>query len=250
MPASSIARAAAALLDFVLPHRCLGCGTVVSGRPGFCSDCWVALPFLAGPACVQCALPFEVPVAPGTRCGQCLARPPHWSRAAAVWQFDGPARAAVLALKYGDRTEVVPHLVGLLARAGVAVLPDSVLVPVPLHRWRMARRTFNQSALLATALGRHTGQDVALRTLERVRATTPQQGLDRAARQANVRAAFGVNQRFASAIRGRNVVLIDDVYTTGATLDACARVLLRQGAVDVRVLTLARVVADAAKTIY
>ncbi len=239
-----------AALDFILPHRCVGCASVVSGQPGFCSACWPQLVFLSGPACTQCALPFEYAVPPGTRCGQCLAQPPHWSRAAAVWQFEGPARAAILALKYRDRTQVVPQLVPLMARAGRDLLADCVLVPVPLHRWRMAHRTFNQSALLAIALGRMSGCDVQLRVLERVRATQPQQGLDRAARQANVRAAFALNPRFAARIRGRNVTLIDDVYTTGATLDACARVLLRHGARDIRILTLARVVVDPAKAIY
>ncbi len=242
--------AATTVLDFAVPLRCHGCGTIVSQRAGFCPPCWAKLPFLAGPACVQCALPFEVQVPDGTRCGQCLAKPPPWSRAAALWLFDGTARDAVHALKYNDRTDMSEQLAQLVARAGKHVLsPDVVIVPVPLHRWRMAKRTFNQSALLASALAKQCGGCVNLLALERQRATVPQMGLDRTARAQNVKKAFRLNPKHATALSGQTVVLIDDVYTTGATLEACAQVLLRGGTKDVRILTLARVVPGRANAI-
>jgi ComF family protein len=242
--------AVTAVLDFAVPLRCHGCGTIVSKKAGFCPPCWSKLPFLAGPACAQCALPFDVQVADGTRCGQCLAKPPPWSSAASLWLFDGAARDAVHALKYHDRTDLTQQLAQLLARAGERIIsPDTVLVPVPLHRWRMAKRTFNQSALLATSLAAQCGGTANLLALERHRATAPQQGLDRTARAQNVKKAFRLNPRHAAALSGRIVVLIDDVYTTGATLEACAQVLLRGGAQDVRILTLARVVPGRANAI-
>jgi ComF family protein len=236
-------RATTAVLDFALPHRCISCGEIVINDAGFCSVCWPKLAFMAGPACSQCALPFDVPAPEGTRCGACLAAAPNWSRASAIWYFEGPARDAVLALKYRDRTEITRHLVPLLMRAGEKLLDaPCVIIPVPLHRWRMARRTFNQSALLATSLAKRSGNSVNLSALERHKSTTPQQGLDRASRLENVKSAFRLNPNYAHSIKGQIIILIDDVYTTGATLNACAKVLLRGGALDVRILTLARVV--------
>ncbi len=237
-------------LDVVLPFRCAACGEIVDGEPGFCAPCWKQLRFITRPHCGQCCEPFDLPVPDNTRCGACLAQPPPWSAARAVWRYDSSAREPILRLKYGDRTD----LVGLFARHLDTKLNDladgnSLLVPVPLHRWRLFRRTFNQSALLAQALHRTSGIALSLTAVRRVKPTRPQQGLSRTERLANVRAAFQVPPGERAVIKGKTIILIDDVVTTGATLDACARVLLRYGAADVRVLTLARVVNLPRRTI-
>jgi ComF family protein len=234
-------RTALAAVDIVLPFRCAACGEIVDGTPGFCPDCWKKLSFITRPHCTQCSEPFDLPVPDNTRCGACLATPPPWSAARAVWRYEGSARDPILRLKYGDRTDLVTLFARHLAQKMESLAVDKpLLIPVPLHRWRLFTRTFNQSALLATALGRLTQQPVQVDGLRRVKNTRPQQGLSRMDRKTNVRAAFQVTD--PARVRGRTIILIDDVITTGATVESCARQLLRHGASDIKVLTLARVV--------
>jgi ComF family protein len=160
-----------------------------------------------------------------------------------VFRYKGVGRALVLAFKHGDRLDAAPTLARWLARAGAELLADAdVIVPVPLHRRRLFARRYNQSAVLALALGRLTGRAVAVDALARIRSTPSQGGLDRRARAANVRRAI-VAQR-ALAVKGRRVVVVDDVLTTGATVGVCVRALLRAGAVSVDILTLARVTRE------
>ena len=178
------------LLDVVLPPRCMACGALVSAPGLFCSECWASLGFLDGPACVQCGLPFESPSqghaegdgSPedgGLKCGACLANPPAFARARAVWRYDGAARAAIVAFKHGDRPEQARHLAPALARAvaGLLDVPDLMVVPVPLHPVRIWRRGYNQAALLARALARLVRRPVVLDALLRLRATRHSRGL-------------------------------------------------------------------------
>ena len=163
--------------------------------------------------------------------------------ARAALGYDGAARTVLLGFKHGDRQHLARLMAPHVARAGAAVLgADALLVPVPLHFTRLWSRGFNQAALLARAVGKRTGTPLAVDALVRVRRTALSRGLNRRKRAENVRAAFRVRSR--AAVRGRNIVLVDDVYTTGATADACARTLLRAGAARVDVLTWARVVRD------
>jgi ComF family protein len=241
--ASHVATIGRALLDLVLPHRCAACGDVVDGDPGFCPDCFRDLRFITSPACAQCGVPFEIPVVASTRCGDCLISPPSWSAARAVWRYDGSARTPILSLKYGDRTDLVAmfarHLQRLMADLPIS---DAILVPIPLHRWRLFQRTFNQSGLLAQGLGKRSGLPVSQTVLRRIKRTQPQQGLTRSQRQKNVQAAFQVHPVGKHMIQGKTIILVDDVLTTGATAEAAAKALLRAGAADIKLLTLARVV--------
>ncbi|TXG83507.1 MAG: ComF family protein [Sphingomonadales bacterium] len=238
--------AARGALDLVLPPLCLACREQVRDPGTFCARCWGQLRFLGAPCCAQCGAPFPHEVAPGLRCAACLASPPPYAAARACWRYGDAAAAAIVAFKHADRTEHAQALARHMLRVGAELLepPDSVLAPVPLHWRRLWRRGYNQAALLATALAGMSGRPAVLDALVRKRATPSQQGLNRQARARNVARAFVVNPARRKRLAGTTVVLIDDVLTTGATVDACCRALLGAGVRDVRVLTVARVADD------
>jgi ComF family protein len=240
-------RALFGLLDAVLPPRCLACGAIVESQGRLCAGCWRSLTFLGPPQCRLCGypLPHAVPDAP--LCGACAVEPPAFDRARAALRYDEGARSLILAFKHADRTDSAPAFGRWLARAGAELLAGADLIaPVPLHRWRLLKRGYNQAAILARALAREAGVALVPDLLQRRRATPSQQGLSGQARLANVTpAAFRPHPWHKARLDGRRVVLVDDVMTTGATVGACARVLRRAGAVEVDVLTLARVVRDA-----
>lgn len=230
-------------LDAVLPPRCLSCGDLVPDPGRLCAPCWSQLQFITAPACSHCGEPFELPVAGLRRCGACIGRPPVYDQARAALVYDDFARRLIVGFKHHDRTEYVPLLARWLVHAGHDMLAEAdVILPVPLHRWRLWRRRFNQSALLARALGQLSDRPVALNLLHRVRATPSQAQLNARQRRRNVRAAFQVASGQAVPLAGQRVVLVDDVMTTGATAEACARALRRAGVAWVGVVTVARVV--------
>jgi len=230
-----------AALDLLFPPLCMMCRKQV-GEPGaLCAECWKNVSFIDGPSCASCGLPFEFDVGAQTRCATCLAHPPAFDRARSVMRYDEFSKGPILALKRSDRHDVVPAFARWLERAGRDLITDAdVIVPVPLHPLRLWMRRFNQSALLAQALARRAGKSYAPLALQRTRATPSQGEMPSAkARRRNVRGAFRADR--AQAVKDRKVLLIDDVLTTGATVDACARALKRAGAAKVTVLTLARV---------
>ena len=232
-----------AALDLLFPPLCMMCRKPV-GEPGaLCPDCWKNVSFIDGPACTSCGLPFEFDAGADTRCATCLANPPAFDRACSVMRYDEFSKGPILALKRADRHDVVPAFARWLERAGRDLITDAdVIVPVPLHPVRLWTRRFNQSALLAQALARRARKPYEPLALKRTRSTPSQGEMPSAkARRKNVRGAFRVEANRAAAVKARKVLLIDDVLTTGATVDACARALKRAGASKVAVLTLARV---------
>ncbi len=209
-------------------------------------SCWGAVRFIEQPFCDRLGTPFAVDLgAEGLLSPDALANPPVYARARAVAHFDdGPARTLVHRLKYGDRLELARTMGGWMARAGGELLEQAdVLVPVPLHRGRLARRRFNQAALLGARVSALTGVPLDAFALARVKPTPPQVGLTRPQRAANVQGAFRVLPEAGGLLQGKAVVLVDDVLTSGATINAAARALLRGGARRVDVLVFARVVA-------
>jgi ComF family protein len=244
-------RGARGLLDLVLPPRCLRCGLAVDSQGRLCAECWRSLTFLGPPQCRLCGypLPHALPEAP--LCGECAREAPAYDRARAALRYDDGARRLILAFKHADRTDIAPAFGVWLARAGAELLAEAELIaPVPLHRFRLLKRGYNQAAILAQALAKATALPLIPDLLQRQRATASQQGLSGRARLENVTpAAFRVHPWQRGRVEGRAVMLIDDVLTTGATVGACARVLRRAGASRVDVLTLARVVRDAATPI-
>jgi ComF family protein len=241
-----VAAAGRAVVDALLPPRCLACGRPVGAAGTLCPACWEAVVFLGPPLCRCCGFPFEL-APPDSLCAACHADPPAYDRARAVAAYDAASRGLVLGFKHADRTEAAPAFAVWMARAGAELLADAgLIVPVPLHRWRLFQRRYNQSALLAWQLARLSGVPCVPDLLQRRRNTPSQGRLSPAGRSRNVAGAFRVAPRHAGRLKGRRVLLVDDVLTTGATVAACARVLKRGGAAGVDVLTLARVVRPAA----
>ena len=234
--------AARAALDIALPTLCVACREPVAGE-GVCAACWAKLSFIAPPYCARLGIPFVYDPGPGILSMQAIADPPAYQRARAAVRYDDVARTLVHALKYHDRTDLAPSMGRWMARAGAELLDGAdLLVPVPLHWRRGFSRRFNQSGALARAISRHSGVAVSRAAQRRIRPTEHQVGLSRAERAANVQGAFKVDKSRRAEIQGRRVILVDDVLTSGATVDACARALLRAKAAQVDVLVFARVV--------
>lgn len=229
------------MLALALPPRCPGCGTVIAADHMFCAACWQTLTFLGDPCCVQCGAPFAHDLGEGARCERCIGEPPAFGQARAAVAYGALSRRVALKLKYGGRQGLAETIARRLDRH---VEPgwDALVAPVPLHRWRIWSRGYNQAALIARSVARRNGLPLALDLLRRTRATPLLRGLGRQARAEAVKGAFAVRPGARAAIEGRAVLLIDDVFTTGATADACARALKRAGAAEVRLLCWARVV--------
>jgi ComF family protein len=240
--ALSLAHAA---LNTLYPPTCLACRAGTDRHGALCPRCWSAMRFIERPFCERLGTPFEQDLGQGLISPQAMADPPAFGRARAVARFeDGPARTLVHRLKYSDRAELARPIASWMARAGVDILADAdLLAPVPLHALRLWRRQFNQAAALATEISRRTGKPCDLNALRRFKATRSQVGLSRAQRAENVQGAFRITE--GVTVRGLNIVLVDDVLTSGATANAASRALLRAGAKQVDVLVFARVVTAA-----
>lgn len=233
-------------LNLFFPPQCIQCRSIVAENGTLCAECWQSLTFIAEPCCPRCGTPFEFALGAAAHseehalCADCIRTPPVFSRARAVLRYDAASRALVLKLKFHDDTALAATYGPWLARAGGDLLIGvDAIVPVPLHYWRYVGRRYNQAALLAGALARAGGIPL-LNALARTRATAPQSGLRKKKRAENVAGAFAVPEAMRERIRGKTVLLVDDVYTTGATLNACAAALFDARARDVRVVTLAR----------
>jgi ComF family protein len=213
---------------------------------GLCADCWSKLSFIEPPFCARLGIPFSYDPGPGLLSMQAIADPPAYDRARAAVRYDDIARTLVHAFKYGDRLDLAPLMGRWMARAGRELFDGAdALLPVPLHWRRLWARRFNQSAALADEICRISGVPVLHSGLKRVRATAQQVGLSKSERAGNVQGAFRVPADGKAGVNGRRLVLVDDVLTSGATVDTCARALLRAGAAHVDVLVFARVVTPA-----
>ena len=228
------------LVSLALPPRCPGCAAVVAADHRFCATCWDGLTFLGSPWCAGCALPFEHDRGPEALCGACLADPPPYRGARAAVAYGAVARTLALRLKYAGRAAFAETAARLMLR----LMPRDaeLLLPVPLHRWRLWGRGYNQAGLIARGLGRLSGCDVRHDLLLRTKATPVLRGLGGRGRAKAVTGAFALGPEARPMLKGRHVVLVDDVFTSGATATACTRLLLRGGAARVTVLCWARVI--------
>lgn len=213
---------------------------------------WTALNFITAPFCRRCGVPFAYDIAIGGEeqgieqdsgiiCLSCLNRPPPFRLARAPLIYDDASRRLILAFKHGDKTHMAATFAPWMARIAKDMLDSAdLLIPVPLHRWRLLSRRYNQSALLSSELARHADLPSYPLVLRRIRATPSQGHLNAVQRHENVRKAFAVHPAYKDVIAGKSVILVDDVYTTGATVRECAKTLLKAGAARVDILTLAR----------
>lgn len=230
------------LASIIWPQRSLLTHRELPGPGALEPELWAKLHFLSDPLCARCGTPFEIAVDPDQVCAACIAHPPLYDRARAALVYGDISRDLVLGLKYQGRRDGLSVLGGWMANAGRDLLADAdLIVPVPLHYFRLIRRGFNQSAWLAAAIARESGVRLSVDALKRIKSTPIQGGLSAEGRRRNVQGAFKVRPSRDKLVRGRRVLLVDDVLTTGATAEACTRALRRAGAACVDVVTLARV---------
>ncbi|WP_417806408.1 ComF family protein [Thioclava sp.] len=230
-------------LHAVFPPRCIACGEEVGSDFGLCLTCWEQTSFASGTACDACGVPL-----PGDDpteavfCDDCLTHSRPWTRGRTAMMYSGVGRDLVLAFKHADRLDLVRPMAGWMAQAARPLItPETLITAIPLHRWRLLKRRYNQSALLAQTIARITGREGCVDLLLRTRNTPSQKGHDRNARLANLADAITVNPARADQIAGRNVLIVDDVMTSGATLGAATQAAMQAGAARVDVVTLARV---------
>ncbi len=235
----------ARLLDVVLPPRCPSCLEIVPADGNFCATCWTALHFLSDPQCVCCGTPFAYDVGPDAICAKCAATPPAYDSARAAFAYNEVSARLILGLKYGDRPHLARILAGMTQRAASHALAGSpLIVPVPLHRKRLRQRFYNQAGLIAVALGKMSHTAVRVDLLKRTRPTATSRGMSARQRLENVRGAFEVPEIYRDFVQDSHILLVDDVFTTGATVEICARTLKRAGASRVDIVTIARVIHD------
>ena len=231
------------IADFLLPPVCLACGQGVAEHGTLCGHCWRQAEFIEEPYCRVTGLPFSYQPGGELVSAVALAYPPAYRAARAAMRYNDLSRLLISRFKYGDRMEGAPAFARWMMRAGADLVEDADLIlPVPLYRTRLFSRRFNQSAELARWIGRLSGVPFDGETLERIRPTRPQVGLSGAARRRNLKGAFRVAEKRRARLEGARVVIVDDVITSGSTVEACARTLIGGGAAEVRVLALARVV--------
>lgn len=226
------------LFDLILPPRCASCQEIVLEDKTLCASCWGKACFISAPYCACCGLPFEMEAVEGGICLSCARRRPLFEQMRSVFAYDDFSKGMILSFKHGDRCDLAPTLAGMMVRCGQSLFPKvDLIIPVPLHWRRLGERRYNQAALLANEISKQTHIKTCATTLKRVRHTRSQGHLSRMARQRNLQGAFALQKE----VKGRSVLLVDDVLTTGATIVNATDILLKGGAQQVRVLCLARV---------
>lgn len=242
-------RASFWLLDLLLPPKCLKCAEVVDRVHAICPDCWKNIQFLSDPKCSVCGYPFGIET--GTdfsligenKCAACQKSDRPFTKAVSAMRYDDESRKMIIGFKHNDRLEYAQYFANLLKMAGKDIFSEcDIIIPVPLHPKRLLQRRYNQSAVLSRILARDLNIKHKPRMLERTKNTPPQQGNIKK-RSLNVRGAFKVGTGFKERLKDKKVLLIDDVYTTGATVENCARTLKRAGAAEIYVATVFRTVS-------
>lgn len=232
------------LFDFALPPRCPVCGLTVEADNRFCLSCWQQLHFLVRPWCDACGLPFAFDRPDDSRCVKCLANPPDHDGVRAVVRYDDLSSLIAMRLKYGTRLGLAKLIAGHLQKFVVQPSSHMVIVPVPLHAARLWRRGFNQSVLIGSELSKYTGIGMSYNAIYRCKITPPLKGMTAKQRQRIVDKAFALRAGARSTLSGKSILLVDDVYTSGSTSNACARLLKQAGAEQVLVFCWARVISE------
>lgn len=228
--------------DWIVPPTCMMCDAIVEQPGGCCSKCWGTIRFVARPYCEVLGAQFSYDMGQGAVCADAIANPPPFERARAAVLYDDPIQRLVSGLKYSDRLDVAPWIAKWMARAGRQLIEDNpIVIPVPLYKTRLLTRRFNQSAEIARTICKDKNLEYLPQALKRIRKTKQQVGLTRQERAKNVSGVFIVPPEYGAELKGKKVLLIDDVLTTGATVSSAAKALKRAGVASVDVLTFARV---------
>ena len=228
-------------MDLLIPLRCVKCGVIVENKEGLCASCWPLISFIAKPYCACCGLPFDFEIEDGALCGVCNHDRPPYTTARFVFSYTSESKDLILKFKHTDSIGSAPLFATWMARS-LEAIQDPLCIPVPLHWTRLFMRTYNQAALLAREIAKLNGWTYVPSLLLRKRRTPSQGYLSKKERIKNVSGAFKVSETKKMQLSGKTILLVDDVFTTGATLNACSKTLLKAGAKEVHVLTLGRVV--------
>lgn len=239
-----IKKLAEKFLNIIFPKSCLICNKIISGG-SFCVEDWNKLHFLQKPACNICFQPFEFRVDDEMLCGKCLQKRPEYFKALAVLNYDETSKALVTKFKYFDQTNLAKYFSELMFKQAKEIIPDiDFIAPIPLHKFRIIKRKYNQGALLAKNIGRFANTKVILDLLIRTKNNKPQASLNQIMRIKNVAGIFKVREKYCDEIKKKNILLIDDVITTGATVESCCKALKKAGATRIYILTLAKTTMD------
>ncbi|MEH6632589.1 MAG: ComF family protein [Halopseudomonas aestusnigri] len=232
-------------VDYILPPICGSCREPVVNSYGICGKCWADLTFISDPCCVCCGYPFDLSVEAGAFCGECLKAPKSFDRCRAALSYHDKSRDMIIGFKHSDRTYLAHLFTKWVTLAGKEIIADAdIITPVPLHPKRLLIRRYNQSGLLAQKAAKKHTKNYVPDLLLRTKNTSSQGHLSQRGRWDNVRAAFQINPKYKEMIRGKKIVLIDDVYTTGATLEACSRTLKKEDVTRIDAIVLARVLKE------
>ena len=232
-------------VNIILPPRCPLSGDIVDAQGMISPEGWGGLEFITDPLCNHCGIPLDYDVGEVGKCMSCLDNPPEFNSARAAFRYNDISRNLILGFKHGDKTHIVRSFAPWLAQAGKGMLANAdYLLPVPLHHLRLVSRRYNQAALIAESLSKHVGIAHLPMAIKRVRSTPSQGHLSTKDRLENVSKAFDVPIKYRGRLKGKSIILIDDVYTTGATAHECTKILRKYGAAQVHILTLARVIHD------
>ncbi len=230
-------------LDIILPPKCISCGTFVDDANTICPSCWGDLNFISEPSCKICGYPFQFKAEGIELCAGCLNERPLFEKAKSVWVYDQHSKHMVTSFKYSDKTHTADIFGALMSNTGASFIESSdFVVPVPLHPLKLFQRRYNQAALLAQSIARKNNIPIIPDLLIRTKNSPPQASLNRKQRLENIKSAFDINPKFKAALKDKTITLVDDVMTTGATINECAKILLNGGAYAVYVITLARIV--------
>jgi ComF family protein len=228
-------------LDLLIPRRCIKCGTIVENYEGLCPSCWPLISFITKPICICCGLPFEFDIDEDALCGGCSHSPPYFVKARSAFIYNEDSKDLILRFKHTDNLNLAT-VFGQWMAPLYNEEKTPICIPVPLHWTRLFTRTFNQAALLAIEVSKNNKWEYAPTLLYRNKRTRVQGHDSKEKRIKNVEGVFSVYKNKSQKIKGRSVVLVDDVYTTGATLNACSKALLKAGAKEVHAITVGRVI--------
>ncbi|MFN7038365.1 MAG: ComF family protein [Alphaproteobacteria bacterium] len=228
-------------IDLIFPPKCLNCDCIIESIGGFCEKCWLKIDFISKPSCYICSYPFEYNIGEHALCASCIKEKPYYEKAVSIFKYNDNSKKIIHGLKFLDKTYFAPYLGNLMHKA-LHPLDQDIIAPIPIHKFRLLKRFYNQSLLLAQAVSNISGVTLVPDLLLKVKNTIPQSGLTKKQRQKNIKNAYILNPKYKDKIVGKKILLVDDVITTGSTANLCAKILVKAEVKKVELVTLAKTV--------